>query len=69
MRVVRRLFEEPTADFDGRWFRLSGARCRQGGTRARRPGGIPILVGGKGDRMIALAARQADEWNMWACPT
>ena len=69
VRVVRRLFEEPTADFDGRWFRLSGARCEpKADPGPGRPGGIPILVGGKGDRMIALAARQADEWNMWGLP-
>lgn len=69
VRVVRRLFEEPTADFDGRWFRLSGARCEpKADPEPGRPGGIPILVGGKGDRMIALAARHADEWNMWGLP-
>ena len=69
VRVVRRLFEEPTADFDGRWFRLSGARCEpKADPGPGRPGGIPILVGGKGDRMIALAARHADEWNMWGLP-
>ena len=69
VRVVRRLFEEPTADFDGRWFRLSGARCEpKAEPGPGRPGGVPILVGGKGDRMIALAARHADEWNMWGLP-
>jgi len=69
VRVVRRLFEEPIADFDGRWFRLSGARCEpKAEPGPGRPGGVPILVGGKGDRMIALAARQADEWNMWGLP-
>jgi F420-dependent oxidoreductase-like protein len=26
---------------------------------------LPILVGGKGDRMLRLVARYADEWNMW----
>jgi F420-dependent oxidoreductase-like protein len=26
---------------------------------------LPILIGGKGDRMLRLVARYADEWNMW----
>jgi F420-dependent oxidoreductase-like protein len=26
---------------------------------------LPILIGGKGDRMMAVVARYADQWNMW----
>jgi F420-dependent oxidoreductase-like protein len=26
---------------------------------------LPILIGGKGDRMMGVIARHADEWNMW----
>jgi alkanesulfonate monooxygenase SsuD/methylene tetrahydromethanopterin reductase-like flavin-dependent oxidoreductase (luciferase family) len=26
---------------------------------------LPVLIGGKGDRMLRLVARYADEWNMW----
>ena len=26
---------------------------------------LPVLVGGKGARMLTLVARYADEWNMW----
>ena len=26
---------------------------------------LPILIGGKGDRMMGVVARHADEWNMW----
>jgi alkanesulfonate monooxygenase SsuD/methylene tetrahydromethanopterin reductase-like flavin-dependent oxidoreductase (luciferase family) len=26
---------------------------------------LPLLVGGKGDRMLGLVARHADAWNMW----
>ena len=29
---------------------------------------LPILIGGKGDRMLGVVARYADEWNMWALP-
>ncbi len=26
---------------------------------------LPLLIGGKGDRMLGIVARHADEWNMW----
>ena len=26
---------------------------------------LPLLIGGKGDRMLGIVARYADEWNMW----
>lgn len=26
---------------------------------------LPLLIGGKGNRMMAVVARHADEWNMW----
>jgi F420-dependent oxidoreductase-like protein len=29
---------------------------------------LPLLIGGKGDRMLGLVARHADEWNMWSLP-
>ncbi|MGZ4710815.1 MAG: LLM class flavin-dependent oxidoreductase, partial [Acidimicrobiales bacterium] len=29
---------------------------------------LPLLIGGKGDRMLGLTARLADEWNMWSLP-
>ena len=29
---------------------------------------LPILVGAKGDRMLGIAARYADEWNAWGLP-
>jgi F420-dependent oxidoreductase-like protein len=29
---------------------------------------LPLLIGGKGDRMLGIVARHADEWNMWGLP-
>ncbi len=26
---------------------------------------LPLLIGGKGNRMMGVVARHADEWNMW----
>ncbi len=62
--VVRRLLDggtassEPTAH-----YRLDEAHL------APRPSvRVPLLLGVKGDRALRLAARHADEWNVWASP-
>lgn len=50
--------------YDGRHVRVEGARNRPGPVQ---PGGPPVWVGGKGDRLLAVAARHADGWNTaWA---
>jgi alkanesulfonate monooxygenase SsuD/methylene tetrahydromethanopterin reductase-like flavin-dependent oxidoreductase (luciferase family) len=51
-------------DFDGRFHRLHGARLLPGPVQQPRP---PVFVGGKGERLLALAAAKADGWNtVWA---
>ena len=62
--VVRSLLDRPATTFDGRWFTMHEARCEPGPVQPR----LPLLVGGKGDRMLSLVARYADAWNMWAMP-
>ena len=61
--VVSSLLHEPRTDFDGRWFQLTDALCEP-----KPLARIPLLVGGKGNRMLGIAARWADEWNMWGLP-
>ena len=29
---------------------------------------LPLLIGAKGDRMLGVVARYADEWNLWGLP-
>ena len=29
---------------------------------------LPLLAGARGNRMLGLVARYADEWNMWSVP-
>jgi F420-dependent oxidoreductase-like protein len=48
----------------GRWFSLDEAWCEP--KPVQRP--LPLLIGGKGDRMLGLVARWADAWNMWSLP-
>lgn len=68
-QVVSSLLKERTTNFDGDWFQLSDAMCEPKATTSpARPTGIPIMIGGKGDRMLAITARFGDEWNMWGMP-
>ena len=64
VEVVRSLLAEPTTTFEGRHYRLTDALCEPKPVQDR----LPILVGAKGDRMIGIAARFADEWNTWGLP-
>jgi alkanesulfonate monooxygenase SsuD/methylene tetrahydromethanopterin reductase-like flavin-dependent oxidoreductase (luciferase family) len=63
--VVRSLLEQSVTDFNGRYFELSNAWCEPKPLQTR----LPLLIGGKGDRMLRLVARHGDQWNMWAMPT
>jgi len=62
--VTRSLLTEPTTDFAGDWFTLTAAVCEPKPIQER----LPILIGAKGDRMLGLTARIADEWNSWGLP-
>lgn len=60
VEVVRGMFAGGPFTFEGRYERADGARCLP--RPVQRPG-PPVWVGGKGDRLIDLAARHADGWN------
>jgi alkanesulfonate monooxygenase SsuD/methylene tetrahydromethanopterin reductase-like flavin-dependent oxidoreductase (luciferase family) len=49
-----------TATFEGDWERARDARLAPPGPR---PDGPPILIAGKGPRMMDLVARHASAWN------
>jgi alkanesulfonate monooxygenase SsuD/methylene tetrahydromethanopterin reductase-like flavin-dependent oxidoreductase (luciferase family) len=48
----------------GQHYQVTDALCEPKPLQER----LPLLVGGKGDRMLGLVARHADEWNMWGLP-
>lgn len=62
--LTRSLLSQPTTTFAGDWFTLTEARCEPKPVQSP----LPLLIGAKGDRMLAVVARFADEWNMWALP-
>lgn len=62
--VVRAVLTGDPATYAGRHARVDGALSRPTPTQ---PGGPPIWVGGKGDRLLRLVAERADGWN--ACWT
>jgi alkanesulfonate monooxygenase SsuD/methylene tetrahydromethanopterin reductase-like flavin-dependent oxidoreductase (luciferase family) len=66
--AVTSLLANPTTDLDGDWFQLADALCEPKAAAGPDRPSIPILIGGKGDRMLRTAARYGDEWNMWGLP-
>jgi alkanesulfonate monooxygenase SsuD/methylene tetrahydromethanopterin reductase-like flavin-dependent oxidoreductase (luciferase family) len=65
IRVFRLLCSEEETDFEGRYYRLVGARFEP---KPLQPGGIPVLVGGSGQRVKRIAARHGDIFNSFPPP-
>ena len=63
-RVLRGLLDDPPATFEGRHYRVHDALCSPPPVQEH----LPLLIGGKGDRMLGIVARHADQWNMWGLP-
>lgn len=59
LEVMRRLWRQERASFGGAHHVLNDAPCLP------KPERLPVLLGGGGDSLLALAARYADLWN---CP-
>jgi probable F420-dependent oxidoreductase len=58
--VLRLAFTGEPFDYAGEHVRLEGMVCRP--RPVQRPG-PPLWVGGRGDRLLGIAARGADGWN------
>ena len=64
LRVIRGLLGEARTTVAGRYYTVTDALAEPKPLQAP----LPLLVGGKGDRMLGVVARHADEWNMWSRP-
>jgi alkanesulfonate monooxygenase SsuD/methylene tetrahydromethanopterin reductase-like flavin-dependent oxidoreductase (luciferase family) len=60
-QVVRGLLHQERTTVAGDHYRVTEARAEP--KPVQQP--LPLLIGGKGDRMLELVARHADVWNMW----
>ncbi len=60
-RVLKGLLREERTTMHGTHYRITDAVAEP--KPVQRP--LPLLIGGKGDRMMGVVARHADEWNMW----
>jgi alkanesulfonate monooxygenase SsuD/methylene tetrahydromethanopterin reductase-like flavin-dependent oxidoreductase (luciferase family) len=59
LAIVLPLLRDGRVTVEGRWHRADAELLPPG----PRPNGPPILIAGKGPRMLRLVARHADAWN------
>jgi probable F420-dependent oxidoreductase len=62
LQIVTTLLRTGEIDFDGRFYQARECVLRP---RGPRPTGPPIMIGTTGPRMMRLAAKHADQWNVW----
>jgi alkanesulfonate monooxygenase SsuD/methylene tetrahydromethanopterin reductase-like flavin-dependent oxidoreductase (luciferase family) len=63
--IVRTLLREGAIDFDGRYFQARDCELRP----RPRPGGPPLLVGSRGERMLRITLPHVDAWDVWYTDT
>ena len=63
-QVLRGMLDAPPTTVHGQHYRVTDALCSPPPVQRR----LPLLIGGKGDRMLGIVARHADQWNMWGLP-
>lgn len=60
LRVLKMLWTEDRATFDGRYYKLNDAISNPKPVQKPHP---PIWIGAGGDQLLRLTARHADVWN------
>jgi probable F420-dependent oxidoreductase len=64
--IIRSLLRDGHVDFAGQFYEARDCELRP---RPARPGGPPLLVGSKGERMLAITLPHVDAWNVWFADT
>jgi alkanesulfonate monooxygenase SsuD/methylene tetrahydromethanopterin reductase-like flavin-dependent oxidoreductase (luciferase family) len=62
--VINALLYERCTTMHGDFYQLTDASAEPKPIQDH----IPLLIGGKGDRMLGIVARYADRWNIWGLP-
>jgi alkanesulfonate monooxygenase SsuD/methylene tetrahydromethanopterin reductase-like flavin-dependent oxidoreductase (luciferase family) len=60
--VIRTLLETGECDFEGQYYSIQGGLLFP---RPVREGGIPLMLGSRGPKMLAAALPYVDIWNGW----
>jgi len=64
--IIRSLLRDGQVDFAGQFYEARDCELLP---RPARPGGPPLLVGSKGERMLAITLPHVDAWNVWFTDT
>jgi probable F420-dependent oxidoreductase len=62
VQIITTLLRSGEIDFEGRFYQARECVLRPRGPRRNGP---PIMIGTTGPRMMRLAAKHADQWNVW----
>ena len=64
--IIRTLLREGRIDFQGEFYQARDCELLP---RPSRPNGPPLMIGSKGDRMLAITLPHVDAWNVWYTDT
>src|SRR2546423_7816474 len=64
--VIKRLWAEKQASFDGKYYQLLNAYCEPKPLQQPRP---PLMIGGSGEKLtLGVVAKHAEIWNTFGSP-